>query len=106
IFVAKCLTKHVAKILGSSEAAAQSLLKADRRLASKTKVLYNPVPPRVDTGCVPITDLPDTTADQITVGMVGRIAESKSCEVALNAISKLRKEHQSKFRHIVVGAPA
>lgn len=106
IFVAKCLARRVTTILACSEAAAESLLKTDRRLASKTTVLYNPVPLRVDTGCLAITDPPDMTADQITVGMVGRITESKSYEVALNAISKLRKEVQARIQLVVVGAPA
>ncbi|PYR85638.1 MAG: hypothetical protein DMG18_05425, partial [Acidobacteria bacterium] len=37
LFVVKCLARRVATILACSEAAAESLLKADRRLASKTK---------------------------------------------------------------------
>ena len=106
VFLVTRLARRVTRILACSQAAAESLLNGDRRLASKTKVLYNPVPESFAAGRAPVTVPPGTAAVHVTLGMVGRITEAKGHGLLLKAMSRLRPELRDRIGLIVVGAPA
>jgi glycosyltransferase involved in cell wall biosynthesis len=101
LLVATQFARCASRIVACSRAAAESLLKADPRLAPKTHVLYNPVMGRR-------SDIHGQGGqpDQLTFGMVGRITESKGHHLVLGALSRLPRDRQSKTRLIIVGAPA
>jgi len=106
IFLVTQLARRVSKIVACSRAAAESLLNADRRLASKTEILYNPVLDRFDPVPVPLDITPGAATDHVTLGIVGRISEAKGQRLLLNAVRRLRPELQNKTRIIIAGAPA
>jgi glycosyltransferase involved in cell wall biosynthesis len=104
IVLAKHCARHVTKIVACSDAAAESLLSADRRLVAKLDVFHNPTLERVRWVCLPVGH--DVRADHITIGMVGRITEAKGHRVLFNALGRLPPEVRNKIRLIIVGAPA
>jgi glycosyltransferase involved in cell wall biosynthesis len=104
IALAKHCARHVTKIVACSDAAAESLLSADRRLVAKLDVFHNPTLERVRRVCLPVEHAGRT--DHITIGMVGRITEAKGHRVLFNALGKLSAEVRNKIRLIIVGAPA
>jgi len=104
IFVTMLCARHATKIVACSEAAAESLLNADRRLVSKLDVFYSPLLKEVRGVRIPIEHLP--ASDHITIGIVGRITEVKGHRVLFDALTKLDPEVRNKIRIIIVGAPA
>jgi len=104
IFVTKLCARHATKIVACSEAAAESLLNADRRLVSKLDVFYSPLLKEVRGVRIPIEHLP--ASDHITIGIVGRITEGKGHRFLFDALTKLDPEVRNKIRIIIVGAPA
>ena len=104
IVLAKHCARHVTKIVACSDAAAESLLSADRRLARKLEVFHNPTLERVRRVGLPVEHA--GRADHITIGMVGRITEAKGHRVLFNALGRLSAEVRNKIHLIIVGAPA
>jgi glycosyltransferase involved in cell wall biosynthesis len=104
IVLAKHCARHVTKIVACSDAAAESLLSADRRLVAKLDVFHNAIPGRVRRVCLPVEHT--GTADHITIGMVGRITEAKGHRVLFNALARLSGKVRNRIRLIIVGAPA
>jgi glycosyltransferase involved in cell wall biosynthesis len=100
-------SRRVSRILACSHAAAASLLDRAPGLSTKTQVLYNPLPDshesrlRLDRMRTKRVDV-----DLLTLGMVGRITETKGHHLLLQALGDLPSELREKLRLIVVGAPA
>jgi glycosyltransferase involved in cell wall biosynthesis len=101
LLIAAQFARHVSRVVACSQAAAESLLRADPRLASKTLVLYNPA-----LGTRRKTPGRASRADAVTFGMLGRITESKGHHLVLSALGRLDRDWQRKTRLIIVGAPA
>jgi glycosyltransferase involved in cell wall biosynthesis len=98
------LARRVARVISCSRAAAQPLVDADPRLASKIQIFNNPVIDRSrPTAGVPMEAKSPT---QFTLGMVGRITETKGQERLLNAVGALPAALRDKIRVMFVGAPA
>ena len=104
IVLARHCARHVTKIVACSDAAAESLLSADRRLVAKLDVFHNPTLARVRRVCLPVGHA--GRADHITIGMVGRITEEKGHRILFNALGRLSAEVRNRIRLIIVGAPA
>jgi len=109
-------SRRVSRILACSKAAAASLLDRAPKLSGKMQVLYNPLPDPQGFWKVPTEDQsrpPDSGGrgkrgddDQFTLGMVGRVTETKGHHLLLRALGDLPLELREKLRLIVVGAPA
>jgi len=104
IVLAKHCARHVTKIVACSDAAAESLLNADRRLVAKLDVFHNPTLERVRRECLHFERA--GRADEITIGMVGRITETKGHRVLFSAFGRLSAELRNKICLIIVDAPA
>jgi glycosyltransferase involved in cell wall biosynthesis len=104
VFVTKLCARYVTRIVACSEAAAESLLSADRRLASKLDVLYNPLLEELHE--VRLAAAQHAVSNHITIGMVGRITEAKGHRFLFDAVKRLCPEIRNKIRLIIVGAPA
>ncbi|HEV2247765.1 MAG TPA: glycosyltransferase family 4 protein [Terriglobia bacterium] len=100
------LARYVSTIVSCSRAAA-GLLRANRSLAEKTHILYNPL-----VGCasvtrdVPVSQLPGGDSSVVTVGVVGRITKPKGQRVLLNALARLSAQNKARVRVVFVGAPS
>jgi glycosyltransferase involved in cell wall biosynthesis len=101
LLIAAQFARHVSRIVACSQAAAESLLEADPRLASKTLVLYNPA-----LGTRRETPGRACRVEAVTFGMVGRITETKGHHIVLSALGMLGRDWRRKTRLIIVGAPA
>jgi len=101
------LARYVSAIVSCSQAAAASLLTANRSLAGKTHILYNPL---VGCGCVssdaPVSQLPGGDSSAVTLGVVGRITKPKGQMVLLNALARLSAQNKARVRVVFVGAPS
>jgi glycosyltransferase involved in cell wall biosynthesis len=100
------LARRVTRILACSHAAATSLVDRDRRLLSKTQVLYNPLPalqqPRVES----VDPTRPANPDCFTIGIVGRITEQKGHHLLVQAVAMLPERLRRKIRILVVGSGA
>ena len=107
IFLVANLARYVSTIVSCSQAAAAGIVSANRRLAGKTHILYNPV-----VGHDHVT--PDAAKLQwltcnpliVTLGVVGRIAKPKGQRVLLNALGRLGPKLKARIRVIFIGAPS
>ena len=109
LLLAARLARYCSKIIVCSQAAAASLLDADCRLSEKTQILYNPVPELAGEACRIIGRArQDSLAPtpSFTVGMVGRITESKGQHLLLDAVGNLPLQIRDRIRILIVGAPA
>ena len=98
---------HVTRIVSVSQAAADSLVRANPRLAGKTQIVYNPLrPPGRITDLSTINDSPSAlpVGGGPVVGMVGRITPQKGQLVLLRATALLR-ERWPNLQAVFVGAP-
>jgi glycosyltransferase involved in cell wall biosynthesis len=95
-------SRRVSRILACSQAAAASLLDRAPKLSGKMQVLYNPLARPPDSGGRGKRG----DGDQFTLGMVGRVTETKGHHLLLRALGDLPLELREKLRLIVVGAPA
>ena len=95
-------SRRVSRILACSKAAAASLLDRAPKLSGKMQVLYNPLARPPDSGGRGKRG----DGDQFTLGMVGRVTETKGHHLLLRALGDLPPELREKLRLIVVGAPA
>jgi glycosyltransferase involved in cell wall biosynthesis len=95
------LAKHVSRIIACSQAAADSLLRAQPALATKLRVLYPPVNDLILARPVSIA-YSTSKSPVLRVGMVGRITQAKGHHVLLAALASL----QGSARAVFVGAPA
>jgi len=103
--LAAWLSQRVSRILACSQAAATSLVDRAPLLSAKTRVLYNPLP---HANFDPKSDRTRTKrgdSDRFTLGVVGRITETKGHHLLLQALAELPSELREKIRLIVVGAP-
>ena len=99
------LARRVSRILACCQAAGASLLTVDQRLASKTDVVYNPLPEPQK--CVPQErGASRPPSNRITIGMVGRITEKKGQLLLLRAVGGLPSEIRDKVQLLIVGAEA
>jgi glycosyltransferase involved in cell wall biosynthesis len=92
------LSRHVSRIFACSHAAAASLLHQDCRLGAKTQVVYNP-----------LRRCPGEArykTDRWTIGMVGRITETKGHHLLLHAVGRLPPELRCKVQVLIVGSSA
>lgn len=106
LLVAK-LAHYVSAVVSCSRAAAAGLLKANRGLAGKTHILYNPLAVCASAaGDLPDSQPPGGNSSAITVGVVGRITKPKGQRVLLNALGKLSAQDKARIRVIFVGAPS
>lgn len=101
------LARYVSAIVSCSQAAAAGLLRANRSLAGKTHILYNPL-----VGCasatrdVPVSQLPGGDSPAVTLGVVGRITKPKGQMVLLNALARLSAQNKARVRVVFIGAPS
>lgn len=98
---------HVTRILAVSQAAADSLVKTNPRLAGTTQVIYNPLrSPARTTSSALANAAPSAlpVASGPVVGMVGRITPQKGQLVLLRATALLR-ERWPNLQAVFVGAP-
>jgi glycosyltransferase involved in cell wall biosynthesis len=101
------LARYVSTVVSCSRAAAAGIVSANRRLAGKTHILYNPV-----AGHDHLRS--DTTKSQwsscnpsiLTLGVVGRITKPKGQRVLLNALGRLGPTLKTRIRVIFIGAPS
>ncbi len=98
------LAPFVSKIVACSHTAARPLLDSDPRVAEKIHVLYNPVSHLRTLS--PAPPEPNPVSPHVTIGMVGRITESKGQQTLLEAVGALHPEQRDRIRLIFVGAPA
>jgi len=97
LVLARFLARRVSRVVACSQAAAAPFVDV-----AHVKVIYNSFlplrggePPKAAEG-----------QTKFTLGMVGRITESKGCHLLLNALSLLRPDLKAAIRLIVAGAPA
>lgn len=98
---------HVTRIVAVSQAAADSLVRTNPRLADKTQIVYNPLrPPARATGSPLAGHAPSSLlfGSGPVVGMVGRITPQKGQLVLLRATALLR-ERWPHLQAVFVGAP-
>jgi glycosyltransferase involved in cell wall biosynthesis len=105
LFLVTSLSRRISRIIACSQAAAQSLLNADARLSGKTEVLYSPVPVRIEPVVERTTINRRATTPYFTVGMVGRITETKGQHLLLKAAGRLPPDIRGKIRILLIGAP-
>ena len=96
------LSRRVSEIVACSGAAADSLSDRDRRLSPKIRVLHNPLPPSGIRRAVPSHRI----ASRFTVGIVGRVTETKGHHLLLRALGTLPSQLRDKVRILVVGSGA
>jgi glycosyltransferase involved in cell wall biosynthesis len=100
------LARHVSRIVACSEAAAASLLARDPRLLAKTQILYNPLVRR-DAQSSPSPHIPGRgRSDRFTIGIVGRITETKGHHLLLRALAQLPLELRGRILLVIVGSEA
>lgn len=106
LLVATRAARLATRIVACSQAAADSLTRADSRLARKTQIIYNPLRPAaraaglVSSNPVP----PDLPIESPVVGMVGRITPQKGQMVLLRAVALLC-ERRPNLRAVIAGSP-
>jgi glycosyltransferase involved in cell wall biosynthesis len=107
IFLVASLGRFVSTIVSCSRAAAAGIIRANRSLASKTHVLYNPIVECAD--ATPGSAKPDSLVGDtsiLNIGVVGRITKPKGQRVLLNALGRLNANNKARVRVIFVGAPS
>lgn len=101
------LARYVSAIVSCSRAAAAALLRANRSLAGKTHILYNPL---IGCGCassdVPVSQLPGGDSSAVILGVVGRITKPKGQMVLLNALARLSAQNKARVHVVFIGAPS
>lgn len=101
------LASYVSAIVSCSRAAAAGVIGANRSLAGKTHILYNPL---AACSCAtrnrPKSQMPNGNSSAITLGVVGRITKPKGHRVLLNAFGRLSVKAKARTRLIIVGAPS
>lgn len=100
------LARRVSRILACCQAAGALLLDVDHRLASKTDVVYNPLPAPERQLAPQERGASRSPSDRITIGMVGRITEKKGQLFLLRAVGGLPSEIRDKVQLLIVGAEA
>jgi glycosyltransferase involved in cell wall biosynthesis len=100
------LARRVSRILACCQAAGALLLDRDHRLASKTDVVYNPLPQVANRTSSPVSRTTRSSSDRITIGMVGRITEKKGQLMLLRAVGGLSSEIRGRVQLLIVGAEA
>ncbi|TAM84433.1 MAG: glycosyltransferase family 1 protein [Acidobacteria bacterium] len=101
------LGRYVSTIVSCSRAAAAGIVSANRCLATKTHILYNPVAGRADATKVLATPQPPAgNSSVLTIGVVGRITKPKGQRILLNAVGRLSAKNKAMVRVIFVGAPS
>jgi glycosyltransferase involved in cell wall biosynthesis len=103
--LASWLSRYVSNVVACSNAAAASLRSVDQRLSGKMEVLYNPVPDPDVADEVLETDF-QSGKGCLTLGMVGRITETKGQYLLLDAVARLSPQTRECLRILIVGAPA
>lgn len=103
VLLAARLARYVSKVVFCSQAAGRSLLDADPRLGGKAQVLYSPV---ADILAPSGEGRMTTQTRRFTLGMVGRITETKGQHLLLNAVGRLPLQIKDKIHILIVGAPA
>ncbi len=89
------------------EAAAASLTGRDRRLRAKTQVVYNPLRQAREARLTWHSELTSRSGrNHFTVGVVGRITDSKGHHLLLQAVARLPLEVRNRIRILFVGAEA
>jgi len=105
VLLATHLSRRVSRIVACSRAAAAALLVRDGRLLAKTQVLYNPLRRQSATPVVPV-HMGVARGGRVTLGMVGRITESKGHHLLLQAVSRLPSNLRDQIQLLIVGAAA
>jgi glycosyltransferase involved in cell wall biosynthesis len=77
---------------------------ANPALDSKIQVIYNPI--LKIAGATQVSAEASVASTSFTLGMVGRITESKGHMHLLGAVTKLRPEIKKQIRLVIVGAPS
>jgi glycosyltransferase involved in cell wall biosynthesis len=103
VMVASWGSAYVSSIIACSQAAAAPLLKANRGLASKLRVLYPPVENRY-VFMPGVARRPWRDPSCFVIGMVGRITPAKGHHILLRAVASLKPRNGTKI--LFVGAPA
>jgi len=104
IMLVAYLARYVARVVACSRATAQPLVGANLALDRQIQVLYNLA--LTMAGAVPSFKEVAEASGCITLGMVGRITESKGHLQLLNSVGKLSPEIQKQIRLVFVGAPS
>jgi glycosyltransferase involved in cell wall biosynthesis len=107
ILLVASLGRFVSTIVSCSRAAAVGIIRANRSLAGKTHILYNPIVECAD--ATPSSAKPDSLAGDtsiLNIGVVGRITKPKGHRILLNALGRLGPKNKARVRVIFVGAPS
>ena len=105
VLLATLLSRRVSRIVACSRAAAASLLVKDGQLLAKTEVLYNPLR-RQSAAPIESSKAEYVRSDRITLGMVGRITETKGHHLLFQAVSRLPSTLRDQTQLLIVGAAA
>lgn len=100
------LARYVSAIVSCSRAAAEGMIRANRSLAGKTHILYNPLVASASATKDPPGPLSGGSSSGITLGVVGRITKPKGQRVLLNALGRLSAQNKARVRVVFVGAPS
>ncbi len=101
------LARYVSAIVSCSQAAAAGIVLANRRLARKTHILYNPAVESFNaTPDAARLQRSQSKSSVLTLGVVGRITKPKGQRVLLNALGRLGPQLKARIRVVFVGAPS
>jgi glycosyltransferase involved in cell wall biosynthesis len=106
VLLVRALSRKCSAILACSHAAALSLYEGKPQLAARTQVVYNPLLHRRETAIARRSTEGRGTRKQWTIGVVGRVTESKGHHLLLQAVAALPDEIGGMVRILVVGAGA
>jgi glycosyltransferase involved in cell wall biosynthesis len=107
ILLVSTLGCFVSTIVSCSRAAAAGIIRANRNLAGKTHILYNPIVNCAGAaGDLAQPQRPAGDSSVVTLGVVGRITKPKGHRILLNALGRLGPQNKARVRVILVGAPS